>query len=329
MPEAVTRTERLLNLVLCLMAAEQPVSREQIEQQVRGYDQGAGEAAVERMFERDKDELRSMGLPIETIESAGGIGYRIVPARYALPDIDLTDAERTAVALAAQVWARGAVDGLPANAVRKLESVATDGWTSAEPSPPATLTGDDAALAPLIRAVTEGVVIRFPYRAPDQTADTRRTMTPWGLHSSDGRWFLVGWDHDREAARTFRVSRITGGVTTARGLPPHGAPEGFDVAAGTTDGHEYPPVTAALRVVPGRAMSLRALSDADASAAEIVVTAPSLRVLVARVCAAGPDATVLAPAEIVLAVRTSIERLLAEHAPVPGPAASDDEAAGR
>jgi proteasome accessory factor B len=322
MPEAVTRTERLLNLVLCLMAAEQPVPREVIERQVRGYDLGAADGAVERMFERDKDELRSMGLPIETVETAAGIGYRIVPARYALPDIDLTDAERTAVALAAQVWARGAVDGLPATAVLKLESVAPDGWTSAEPSPPATLTGDDAALAPLIRAVTEGVVIRFPYRAPDQSEDTRRTVSPWGLRSSDGRWFLVGWDHDREAPRTFRVSRITGPVSTARGQAPRPAPEDFDVATADTDAQDHPPVSAVIRVAPGRAMSLRAMSEAAIAAPEIVVTAPSLRVLVARVCAAGPDATVLAPAEVVTAVRDAIARLLADHP-------STDEGGGR
>lgn len=309
----VTRAERLLNLVLCLMAAERPVSREQIEQQVRGYSDSAGDGAVERMFERDKEELRSMGVPIETVEGLTGIGYRIVPSQYALPDIALTDSERTAVALAAQVWARGAVDGLPATAVRKLESVASDGWTSPEPAPPATLTGDDAALAPLIGAVTEGVVIRFPYRRPDSDEGERRTVTPWGLLSSQGRWFVIGWDHGRDAQRTFRVSRISGPVSTARGVAPHRAPEGFDVTSAETGGAE-PTVSAVVRVAPGRAMSLRALSDADVSSTEIVVTAPSLRVLVSRVCAAGPDATVLAPADVVEEVRKSLMRLVAGHA---------------
>lgn len=313
MTDPVTRAERLLNLVLCLMAAERPVSREQIEKGVRGYAGSAGEGAVERMFERDKEELRSMGVPIETVETASGIGYRILPSQYALPDIVLSDAERTAVALAAQVWARGAVDGLPATAVRKLESVASDGWTSPEPAAPATLTGDDAALAPLIGAVTEGVVIRFAYRRPDRDEDERRTVTPWGLRSSDGRWFLVGWDHGREAARTFRVSRIVGAVTTARAVTPHGAPEGFDVTTADTDAGDHPPVSAVVRVAPGRAMSLRSLADADPTAPEIVVTAPSLRVLVARVCAAGPDATVLAPADIIEAVRDALRSLVSDH----------------
>jgi proteasome accessory factor B len=321
MSEAVTRAERLLNLVLCLMAAERPVTREQIERGVRGYSESVGDGAVERMFERDKEELRSMGVPVETVDTPAGTGYRILPSQYALPDIPLDDAERTAVALAAQVWARGAVDGLPATAVRKLESVASDGWTSPEPSPPALLTGDDAALAPLIGAVTEGVVIRFPYRRPDRDEEERRTVTPWGLRSSDGRWFLVGWDHAREAPRTFRVSRISGSVSTARALAPHGPPEGFDVTTADTDAGGTPPVSAVVRVAPGRAMSLRALSEADPAAPEIVVTAPSLRVLVARVCAAGPDAAVLAPADVVAAVRSALLRLVDVH---PRPVAPED-----
>ena len=63
----VTRTERLLNLVIALLAAHTPVSRQVVQSSVAGYDPTATTTAFERMFERDKDELRSMGIPIETV----------------------------------------------------------------------------------------------------------------------------------------------------------------------------------------------------------------------------------------------------------------------
>ena len=64
MPERIDRTERLLNLVICLMATQAAVSRAQIERQIPGYAQAASPGAFERMFERDKDELRDMGVPL-------------------------------------------------------------------------------------------------------------------------------------------------------------------------------------------------------------------------------------------------------------------------
>ncbi len=111
MSERIERTERLLNLVIALMASESAVSRADIHRQIPGYAQAASPAAFERMFERDKDELRSMGIPVETVLDVNGEvrGYRIPQDRYALAELDLTVAERAAVAVAAQVWGQASV----------------------------------------------------------------------------------------------------------------------------------------------------------------------------------------------------------------------------
>ena len=78
-----------------------------------------------RMFERDKDELRSMGIPVDTVTDTSGevVGYRIVEESYALQPIDFTVDERAAVAVAAQVWSRAAIAPVAGTALRKLESL--------------------------------------------------------------------------------------------------------------------------------------------------------------------------------------------------------------
>ena len=95
--------------------------------QIPGYAESPSQLAFERMFERDKDELRSMGVPVETVLDVTGEvrGYRIPEDRYALGELHLTPAERSAVAVAAQVWGQAAVAPVAGTALRKLDAVAT------------------------------------------------------------------------------------------------------------------------------------------------------------------------------------------------------------
>ena len=91
------RTERLLNLVLALLGSRVPVDRARIRDVVPGYAESASDEAFERMFERDKEELRSMGVPIETVVNASGEvdGYRIDQRAYQMPELRFTAAEIT------------------------------------------------------------------------------------------------------------------------------------------------------------------------------------------------------------------------------------------
>ena len=142
MADPVERTERLLNLVICLMATTTAVPRAAIRAQIPGYMQAASDSAFERMFERDKDELRSMGIPVETVVDASGEvrGYRIPQEDYALQDLDLNLAERAAVVVGSQVWGQALIAPLAGSALRKLQSVDADGWTAAE-SPSCRISG--------------------------------------------------------------------------------------------------------------------------------------------------------------------------------------------
>ncbi|MEE3089624.1 MAG: WYL domain-containing protein, partial [Actinomycetota bacterium] len=213
----VTRTERLLNLVIALLAAHTPVSRQVVQSSVAGYDPTATTTAFERMFERDKDELRSMGIPIETVTDAHGevLGYLIDTSEYVHRDVTFDADELMALNLAALVWDDAILSATATTAVRKLESTGT--IASLAPDAKAIpafahVSASDAALLPLMRAVRDRKVVRFSYRKPGADESTRR-VDPWSLHAEGGRWYLTGWDHERTSARTFRVSRIEGSVT--------------------------------------------------------------------------------------------------------------------
>ena len=124
-PVRIERTERLLNLVLCLMATRRAVARSDIHASVPGYGPVASGPAFERMFERDKDELRGMGIPVETVFDAHGDieGYRIARDQYALPPLDFTSAELAVIALAAGVWDEAILGPSATTALRKIEAV--------------------------------------------------------------------------------------------------------------------------------------------------------------------------------------------------------------
>jgi len=317
MSERVDRTERLLNLVMCLMATRAAVSRADIERQIPGYGESASATAFERMFERDKDELRSMGIPIETVTDASGEvqGYRIPRDTYVLEDLDLTVEERAAIAVAAQVWRSAAVAPVAGTAVRKLEAADGSDWAPAELAGSVQVTSTDAALLPLMTAIRGDRTVTFAYRTPTDDHAQQREVSPWGLRASSGRWFLVAFDEDRQAPRTFRLSRIVGGVTVMARQRPHAPAPDFDISAADRPSDE-PGVEAVVRVEEGRAATLRrsaTLVERVGSADVLRIDALSRDGLLALICGAGRDAVALAPDDIVTDVRAGLQAVVAAH----------------
>ncbi|MGW0803887.1 helix-turn-helix transcriptional regulator [Nonomuraea sp. NPDC002799] len=227
------KTERLLNLVICLLATRRPLSAEQIRQAVPGYDRD-GDEAFQRMFERDKNELREIGIPIDVVRDPweDEPGYRIERQSYELPEITLEPDEAAVLGLAAQVWQRASLAEAASGALLKLRAggVATDAPVGTGALELRVDTRDPAFPA-LWDAVRDRRVVRFDYRASGSETVRSRTVEPWGVVSRRGRWYLAGFDRDRDAPRAFRLSRISGQVA-ATGRP--GAvevPEGVDLRA--------------------------------------------------------------------------------------------------
>jgi proteasome accessory factor B len=213
------KTERLLNLVICLLATRRPLSAEQIRQAVPGYDRESDEA-FQRMFERDKNELREIGIPIDVVRDPweDEPGYRIEREAYELPEITLEPDEAAVLGLAAQVWQRASLAEAASGALLKLRAggVATDqpvGGSMGGGALELRVDTRDPAFPALWNAVRDRRVVRFDYRASGSETVRSRTVEPWGVVSRRGRWYLAGFDRDRNAPRAFRLSRISGAVT--------------------------------------------------------------------------------------------------------------------
>ncbi|MED7923613.1 WYL domain-containing protein [Nonomuraea sp. LP-02] len=227
------KTERLLNLVICLLATRRPLSAEQIRQAVPGYDRD-GDEAFQRMFERDKNELREIGIPIDVVRDPweDEPGYRIQRESYELPEITLEPDEAAVLGLAAQVWQRASLAEAASGALLKLRAggVATDqpvGTGALE----LRVDTRDPAFPALWEAVRDRRAVRFDYRGAGSESVRARTVEPWGVVSRRGRWYLAGFDRDRQAPRAFRLSRITGQVAQVGKPGAVRVPEGVDLRA--------------------------------------------------------------------------------------------------
>ncbi len=315
----VDRTERLLNLVICLMASGSPVARSRIRTSVHGYGDASSDTAFERMFERDKDELRSMGVPVETVSDASGeiLGYRIDREAYALPAEHWSLAERVALALAARTWS-AAVEG-PGLAQAKLEPLLDD--PGALSMPPASITSSDAALFPLMRSVREKRPVSFDYLGAQDSHASRRVISPWSLVLTDGRWFLTGHDHDRVDQRTFRVSRIVGAIDNQTPMTSFVEPPA-DFSATPDD--KVGDSSAAEALVIARHGQGARLRSAAIEGHEVQISEGQrgslLRVrfhtseeLMSAILAAGPGAWVVEPAELRAEVVAVLTRLVSTH----------------
>lgn len=262
MPEQTPPAERLLNLVIALVHTPGRMTKEQIRRTVAGYADAATDDSFERMFERDKDTLRDLGIPVSTVTSAGhgdDIGYRIDQDAYALPPVELTPAELGALSLAAELWQDRAARTDTSRALTKLRAVGVGAGATdlvAGLSPRVRAGGD--AFAPLLDAVQERRRVRFTYRAANTGEVRDRLVEPWRLIARRGGWFMVGLDVDRGAPRSFRFSRIEGRVRVEGSPGAFDPPSAEQLAAVLRTWDADRSSTALLALRPERAEALRA-----------------------------------------------------------------------
>ena len=207
------KSERLLNLLIMLLVQRRPIAKERIRELL--YPDSRPEA-FEKMFERDKDELRSLGVPVDVAAVDplfdDEVGYRIPPEAFALPDIELTPEEAAVVGLASRVWQHATMAQATSDAVRKLSAAGIDVDLDALDIAQPLLTADEPAFETCWLAVCERTAIEFDYQRPDDDAPRTRHVQPWGVVRYAGRWYVVGHDRERDAERVFRLSRVQGDV---------------------------------------------------------------------------------------------------------------------
>lgn len=324
------RTERLLNLVLCLLSATGPVDRETIRRVVVGYDPNSSSAAFERMFERDKDELRAMGIPLETVSTTEGevLGYRIPRDDYRLPPISFTGEQWALLGLAARAWSQASMGQQARTALRKLEGSGS-GTDTGKPSEVIDWHSRPEAgeqwLAVLWQAIRLRQSVSYDYLGLRDREPAHRRVEPWSILGRHGGWYLIGHDLDRGSPRSFRLSRIVGDITVSAEagtytIPPH---QPGEMLGSMIDDSEV--IDAWIAIAPGSGGRLRMSAGSPQTPPEHVPAhAPesfdvvrlvdrSIETVSAEVTELGDHAYVLHPEDLRDRVVDGLRRVLETH----------------
>lgn len=306
--------ERLVNLTIALLEARRPLTFDEIRRRTRYYPQ-TDAASARRMFERDKDALRSLGIPVETRQDFGmdDPGYLIDRRTYELRNIDL-DAEEVA-ALAVAVEMMGAQDGaLP------LAKVAARAPDPAPHDPPMTrvdlpVTDIERLAAPIV----ERRAVRFAYRTADGRSGVR-TVEPYGIVRRRRAWYLVGLDRDREGPRGFRTDRMLGDVEVLGPAEAFEVPVDLDLGA-VVSGPDVEPIDVLLDAGPEGQWVLSARGGTDEGAGPGDTRRMAVRGVDpirdrAWLLGIAPDAAVVGPAALRTTLAQALQRVIDAHAPL-------------
>lgn len=220
------KSERLVNLTIALLATKRYLTKSEIFRTVEGYE-GAPEA-MERMFERDKDDLRSLGISIElgTFDPIfeDDAGYRITPSSYQLNLGELDGTDIALLSLAATAWSGAALERESTSALIKLASMGIDSDSEALSllTPQVSVTDQNFTL------ITEAIVgrseIEFEYVSADLSRHLRK-IAPYSMRGQSGSWYLVGLDREKDSLRTFRLDRIVSEVSVSKKVNTFDIPE--------------------------------------------------------------------------------------------------------
>ncbi len=234
------KSERLVNLTIALLATKRYLTKSEIFRTVEGYE-GSPEA-MERMFERDKDDLRSLGIAIELgsfdplFEDEAG--YRITPSSYKLDLGELDGTDIALLSIAASAWTGAALERESTSALIKLASMGLDSDSEALSLLAPRINGTNENFTVITDAIIRRSEIEFEYVSSDLTKQQRR-IAPYSLRGQSGSWYLVGQDLEKNSLRTFRLDRVVSEVSASKKInayvipdeiPDHGAEEVREIA---------------------------------------------------------------------------------------------------
>lgn len=309
------KSERLVNLTIALLATKRYLTKAEIFKSVAGYDGDA--EAKDRMFERDKDDLRSLGITIElgTFDPLfeDEAGYRIKPEGY---ELQLKNLDATSIALLSQagkLWREAALGQQAQSGLRKLRSIGIDSDFDSVIELTTTSQGTPEQLPDLIEAITSRRRITFEYLNSELASQVRQ-VEPYRLSNSLGYWYLIGQDIDKGALRTFRLDRFNSAVAA------HGKVGAFEIDMELLDAHEANQgdmiSTASLLVRRGKAPALRnegSVSEHDSEWDRVEIQYQSSKELMREILWAGENAIILAPKELRNELVASLKLVVANH----------------
>ncbi|MFG2719364.1 helix-turn-helix transcriptional regulator [Streptomyces sp. NPDC048416] len=301
---AIAKAERLMNLALCLLGTRRALSKRELRESIEAYLEAGSDDSFNRMFERDKDDLRELGLVIDTVENMDGeTGYLARRDSNRLPPVQLDAEEAAALGLAARVWQQARLAGAASGALQKLRAAGMPEadnpyeHSAIEPRIPV----HEAAFEPLMLACRDRRPVVFDYRKVTAVRPEVRQVEPWGLECWRGHWYLAGWDRDRGAERVFRLSRICGRVRSRAGAFTAPVPDVVTVRETVeTWAGETATRSARIRLRAGAGYPLRSRATAARELGDgwDELEIPYGHGLDAHLVEFGPDVVVLEPADL-------------------------------
>ena len=250
------KSERLVNLVIALLATKRYLTKSEIFRTIEGYE-GSSES-MERMFERDKDELRALGIEIEVSALDplfdDEIGYRIRFENYVMDHSGFTTSEIAYMSLAAQVWKEEALSEIAQHAMRKLSGLASPIDISEIPAIAPVLINAPKYLNEIIDCISKRRTIEFVYLDSEMKTQSRQ-VNVYSYFSFKGSWYFSGLDVRKMEIRTFKCDRIVGDVSVSKGSKMYEIPEEY-IPSTESEENAYE-LTAQLLVRKGRGSQLR------------------------------------------------------------------------
>ena len=323
----VKKEDRLFSLILALVSSREGLTKNDILKTVRGYSDifdYNGNTALDKMFERDKEEIRSMGVIIDTLElpeeegQTHNIRYSISRRNYDFPqDIAFTSDELTLLNVAAKAWREASLSSDSRHALTKIKSLgvsANDPLIGVAPQ----IRTNDKAFAAIEDALENELILTFSYLKPGQTKPQLRTASPLAVLNWGGLWYVLAYDFDVDAERTFLLKRI---VSVPTRVPQKTYPrpaENFaqrlqaELDLLTTQN------TAVIDLAAGSDAQLRLTSkySFDSSETSISFGYSDVELLADDLVVFGGQVTVLSPEALVQALRSRFQLISANHAGV-------------
>ena len=210
---AISKAERLLNLFFVLLNTKRPISRHDIRQKVSGYENCESDSSFERMFERDKDELRSTGIKIETLSMDSlfedELGYRIDQNIFITKVIDWSSDERIMLNLAAAIWKNTEFENLA-----KIASIKAGNVTSELSDSDSEIINDLNTLnyRTILQSLQNRSALDFQYLALDDSKPRNRKVIVKRLYRLEKYWYIEAIDIAAQVIKNYQINRIYGQI---------------------------------------------------------------------------------------------------------------------
>lgn len=320
----VKKEDRLFSLILALVSSREGLTKTEILKTVRGYSDifdYSGNTALDKMFERDKDEIRSMGVIIDTLElpeeegQTHNIRYSISRQNYDFPEgLTFTSDELTLLNVAATAWREASLSNDSRHALTKIKSLgvsANDPLIGVAPH----IRTNDRAFAAIEDALENELILTFSYLKPGQSKPEQRTASPLAVLNWGGLWYVLAFDMDVQAERTFLLKRIISAPTRIPQKTHPRSPENYAQRLR----NELEDITrknqASISVRSGSDAQLRLSAKYGQARHETVLTFgySDLELLADELILFGDQITVISPPALIDSLRSRLELISSHH----------------